>query len=85
MEPEPLPPTPDREDLDSKFDFSDEDPTWPEPPIPMAEVMEELRSPGIPTLTSERPTRPIRPSARWRMEDRAMAGTEGLGDGGEAR
>ncbi len=41
------------------------------PSITMAELMEELRnrsdetvhSPGIPTATSDRPTKPIRPSA----------------------
>lgn len=65
-EPEPLPPPPD---VGSRFDFTDEVPTHPEVSQTMEEVLEELRSPGIPTLTSERPTRPIRPSARWREEN----------------
>lgn len=66
MDPEAhaLPPPPD---VDGQFDFSDEDPTPIDVPESMEQVMETFRSPGIPTLTSERPTRPIiPPSVRWR-------------------
>lgn len=59
---------------DSKFDFSEEEKTNPDSST-SDELMEQigvLRSPGIPTSTSERPTRPIRAliatSIRWREE-----------------
>jgi len=50
------------------FDFSDEEPTQETPPEMMEELMETLRSPGIPTTASERPTRPIRPMVMWRKD-----------------
>lgn len=44
-------------------DFEDEVPTITQSES-MAELMETLRSPGIPTATSDRPTKPIRPIVR---------------------
>lgn len=38
------------------------------------EVVETVRSPGIPTLTSDRPTKPMRPAIINRMEDEREAG-----------
>ena len=42
-------------------DFDSEEPTPVMPSDSMAQIMEGLRSPGIETLTSERPTKPIKP------------------------
>lgn len=68
---------------DDLFDFSDEEKTKPDSTdsahlmsVLAAEVqqvreqeMQSLRSPGIVTATSERPTRPMLPlSIRWREE-----------------
>lgn len=44
-------------------DFDDESPTPTVDVESMRELMETLRSPGVPTLTSERPTKPMRPIA----------------------
>lgn len=60
------------------FDLSDEEPTWPGNES-MDEIMGSLqhqpqedavvRSPGVLTVTSERPTRPLRaPLVRWRED-----------------
>lgn len=48
---------------DCDGDFLDEEKTPIVPIESMEEIMETLRSPGIPTPTSERVTRPIRPAA----------------------
>jgi hypothetical protein len=42
-------------------DFEDESPTPTVDTETMEQLMESLRSPGVPTLTSERPTKPMRP------------------------
>lgn len=44
-------------------DFDDEEKTPVEKIESMEEIMETLRSPGVPTLTSDKVTKPIRPSA----------------------
>lgn len=41
-------------------EFDDEEPTWPELTQSMEKIMETLRAPGVPTATSEIPTRPFR-------------------------
>lgn len=73
VEPEPLPPPPD---VDRKFDFSEEEKTPVEPTLCMEDELAELRSPGILTSTSERPTRPIRALRRPATIDN-MTGTDG--------
>ncbi len=58
-------------DYDPDCDWEADAKTPVVPSLTMAELMEELRSrsdetvhsPGIPTLTSDKPTKPIRPSA----------------------
>ncbi len=56
--------------VDEQFDGSDDEFEEQLTPVvkqeTMAELMETLRSPGIPTLTSDEPTRPNRPSVMAR-------------------
>ena len=63
--------------VDELFDFTDEEPTSPDR-VTMDELMQsmsefsnEINCPGIPTATSDRPTRPVRPMVKWRdgLED----------------
>ncbi len=53
---------------EENHDFDEEQLTPTTPYETMAEVMEFVRSPGIPTLTSDQPTAPHRPSIINNME-----------------
>jgi hypothetical protein len=56
------------DDLEENHDFDEDEKTPVVPYETMAEVMEFVRSPGIPTLTSDMPTQPHRPSVINNME-----------------
>lgn len=49
--------------IDPDYDWEADALTPVYPVETMAELMETLRSPGVPTITSDKPTKPIRPTA----------------------